>query len=45
MIRRSGIYAVLAVFVSLSAPAMAESLETVDQWVAEALDSNATLSA
>ena len=45
MIRRSGIYAVLAVFVSLSAPAMAESLETVDQWIAEALDSNATLSA
>ncbi|AHI30312.1 TolC family protein [Marinobacter similis] len=45
MIRRSGIYAVLAAFVSLPAPALAESLETVDQWVAEALESNATLSA
>ncbi|MDL0432776.1 TolC family protein [Marinobacter sp. TBZ242] len=45
MIRYTGIQAVLAVFITLSAPAMAESPETVEQWIDEALANNATLGA
>lgn len=45
MIRHTGIQTVLAVFITLSAPAMAESPETVEQWIDEALANNATLGA
>jgi outer membrane protein, heavy metal efflux system len=45
MIRHTGIQTVLAVFITLSAPAVAEPRETVEQWVDEALANNATLGA
>lgn len=45
MIRYTGIQVVLAVFITLSAPAVAEPLETVDQWIEKALANNASLGA
>ena len=45
MTRRTGIQAALAVLITLSLPLTAAPLETVDQWVDEALANNATLSA
>jgi outer membrane protein, heavy metal efflux system len=46
MIRHTGIQAVLVVLVvTLSTPAVAETPETVDQWVQEALANNASLGA
>ncbi|EDM49537.1 TolC family protein [Marinobacter algicola] len=45
MIRRPGIQATLAAFIALSMPAVAETRETLEQWIAEALANNASLSA
>lgn len=45
MIRFTGIQAVLAFLITIPVPAMAQPLETVDQWLTEALTSNATLGA
>ncbi|WP_286222354.1 TolC family protein [Marinobacter apostichopi] len=45
MIRRLGIQATLAAFIALSMPAVAETRETLEQWIAEALANNASLSA
>ncbi|WP_417530729.1 TolC family protein [Marinobacter lipolyticus] len=45
MIRHTGVQTVLAVFITLSAPAAAKPPETVEQWVEEALANNATLGA
>lgn len=45
MIRRLGIQATLAAFIALSMPAVAEPRETLEQWIAEALANNASLSA
>ncbi|WP_379867050.1 TolC family protein [Marinobacter sp. M5B] len=45
MIRRLGTQATLAAFIALSMPAVAETRETLEQWIAEALANNASLSA
>lgn len=45
MNRLTGIRAILALFITLALPAMAKSADTVDQWIAEALDNNASLGA
>ncbi|MCC4285729.1 TolC family protein [Marinobacter salarius] len=45
MIRRLGTQATLAAFIALSMPAVAEPRETLEQWIAEALANNASLSA
>lgn len=43
MSRYSGIRAILALFITIAVPAVAQPLGTVDQWIAEALTNNATL--
>jgi len=45
MINLNGLKAVISVFIVFSIPAFAEPSETVDEWVAEALANNASLSA
>ena len=44
MINLNGLKAVISVFIVFSIPAFAEPSETVDEWVAEALANNASLS-
>ena len=45
MSRYTGIRAILAFFITIAVPAVAQPLGTVDQWIAEALTNNATLGA